>query len=139
MSRYLLQTCLGSFWQNTPTLDNYNTSIVPAALVAPTTAASASAVFSVCFIPTALPSLAIRSCTCGIAPHASHLGHQGFLVFPSSRGPLRVGQEKQAAPLRQNFFFGGQGCRCGQLFLVSVYRCRWHPPGRRKRGGFKFI
>ncbi|KAJ8388016.1 hypothetical protein AAFF_G00148070 [Aldrovandia affinis] len=129
MSRYLLQTCLGSFWQNTPTLDNYNTSIVLAALVAPTTAASAFTGFSVCFTPTALPSLAIRSCTCGIAPHASHLGHQGFLVFPSSRGPLRSG----------TFFFGGQGCRCGQLFFTSVYRCRRHPPGCRKRGGFKFI
>ncbi|KAJ8384821.1 hypothetical protein AAFF_G00198080 [Aldrovandia affinis] len=91
MSRYLLQTYLGSFWQNAPTLDNYNTSIVLAALVAPTTAASASACSSVCFTPTALPSLAIRSCTCGIAPHASHLGHQGFLVFLSSRGPLGSG------------------------------------------------
>ncbi|KAJ8405605.1 hypothetical protein AAFF_G00315850 [Aldrovandia affinis] len=91
MSRYLLQTCLGSFWQNAPTLDNYNTSIVPAALVAPTTVASASACSSVCFTPTALPSLAIRSCTCGIAPHASHLGHQGFLAIPSSRGPLGSG------------------------------------------------
>ncbi|KAJ8379190.1 hypothetical protein AAFF_G00223020 [Aldrovandia affinis] len=151
MSRYLLQTCLGSFWQNTPTLDNYNTSIVPAARVAPTTAASASACRSAPALVASLRMLHIWD-TRGFSSSR-------HLVVPSGRGKPPAGTETSGGDLilmRASPSLKGQSGEAGRSSSAELF-LRWAglslrtavlslrlslqvaPSWAQEKGGFKFI